>query len=211
MLEYTRVLAELIDEFNKYTGVGPKSAQRMAFDLLKKNSEQFNKMISVMRKAKEQIKYCNECFNLTTLDICEVCSNPNRDDALICIVEEAKDLVAIEKTREFKGKFHVLGGVISPLDGITSSDLNIAALENRLMRLLSENDDLNIELIMAINPSTEGEATMLYLKRSADKVLKEFPGRLSVTRLAYGLPVGADLDYTDEVTIIKALEARVSV
>jgi recombination protein RecR len=214
-VEYTRALAELIEEFNKFPGVGPKSAQRMAFSLLKKSTEQVQRFLEVVRIAKNDIKYCKYCFNLTSDEVCEICLNNQRDENLLCVVAEVKDLIAIEKTREFRGKYHVLGGLISPLDGISSVDLNISPLVERLKLMQGE-----IELIFAISPSTEGEATMLFLKRALSQldtgtVVGDADLRLNrsvlVTRLAYGLPLGSDLDYADELTIVKALEARVSI
>jgi recombination protein RecR len=214
-VEYTRALAELIEEFNKFPGVGPKSAQRMAFSLLKKSTEQVQRFLEVVRIAKNDIKYCKHCFNLTSDEVCEICLNNQRDGNLLCVVAEVKDLIAIEKTREFRGKYHVLGGLISPLDGISSVDLNISPLVERLKLMQGE-----IELIFAISPSTEGEATMLFLKRALSQLdigtaVGDADSRLSrsilVTRLAYGLPLGSDLDYADELTIVKALEARVSI
>lgn len=214
-MEYTRALAELIEEFNKFPGVGPKSAQRMAFSLLKKSTEQVQRFLEVVRIAKNDIKYCKYCFNLTSDEVCEICLNNQRDGNLLCVVAEVKDLIAIEKTREFRGKYHVLGGLISPLDGISSVDLNISPLVERLKLMQGE-----IELIFAISPSTEGEATMLFLKRALSQLeigtaVGDAESRLNrsvlVTRLAYGLPLGSDLDYADELTIVKALEARVSI
>ncbi|MBU6197586.1 MAG: recombination mediator RecR [Cyanobacteria bacterium REEB446] len=214
-MEYTRALAELIEEFNKFPGVGPKSAQRMAFSLLKKSTEQVQRFLEVVRIAKNDIKYCKYCFNLTSDEVCEICLNNQRDENLLCVVAEVKDLIAIEKTREFRGKYHVLGGLISPLDGISSVDLNINPLVERLKLMQGE-----IELIFAISPSTEGEATMLFLKRALSQLeigtaVGDADSRLNrsilVTRLAYGLPLGSDLDYADELTIVKALEARVSI
>ncbi|MFM7458918.1 MAG: recombination mediator RecR [bacterium] len=225
-MEYTRALAELIEEFNKFPGIGPKSAQRMAFSLLKKSTEQVQRFLEVVRIAKNDIKYCKYCFNLTSDEVCEICLNKQRDGNLLCIVAEVKDLIAIEKTREFRGKYHVLGGLISPLDGISSVDLNISPLLERLKLMQGE-----IELIFAISPSTEGEATMLFLKRAlsqldigtavqvadlsehsnAHEALSSKQRSILVTRLAYGLPLGSDLDYADELTIVKALEARVSI
>ena len=214
-MEYTRALAELIEEFNKFPGVGPKSAQRMAFSLLKKSTEQVQRFLEVVRIAKNDIKYCKYCFNLTSDEVCEICLNNQRDGNLLCVVAEVKDLIAIEKTREFRGKYHVLGGLISPLDGISSVDLNINPLVERLKLMQGE-----IELIFAISPSTEGEATMLFLKRALSQLdigtaVGDADSRLNrsilVTRLAYGLPLGSDLDYADELTIVKALEARVSI
>jgi recombination protein RecR len=187
----------------------------MAFSLLKKSTEQVQRFLEVVRIAKNDIKYCKYCFNLTSDEVCEICLNNQRDGNLLCVVAEVKDLIAIEKTREFRGKYHVLGGLISPLDGISSVDLNISPLVERLKLMQGE-----IELIFAISPSTEGEATMLFLKRALSQLeigtaVGDAESRLNrsvlVTRLAYGLPLGSDLDYADELTIVKALEARVSI
>lgn len=203
-MQYTKALADLIDEFKKFPGIGPRSAQRMAFTYLKKNNDQAEKFLEIFRAAKQNIKYCKQCFNLSSEEICEVCSNPNRDQASICVVETVKDLIAIERTSGYKGLYHVLGGVISPLDGIGVEDLNIYSLFERIKS--TEFDKL--EIILALGLSTEGEATMLYLRRFLNTLDKP---QILLTRLAHGLPVGADLDYTDEVTLIKALEARVLV
>ncbi|NQY80326.1 MAG: recombination protein RecR [Candidatus Caenarcaniphilales bacterium] len=245
-MEYTKALADLIEEFNKFPGVGPKSAQRMAFALLKKSNEQNQRFLEVARRAKNEIKQCSVCFNLSSDDICEICTDTKRQDNLICVVEEVKDLIAIEKTKEFRGKYHVLGGLISPLDGISSADLNVEALLERIksyfnnlnaeglsgadiqglhssknLSLLNVNDNFEnkhnaedqplkdpLELVFAISPSTEGEATMLFLKKMIGKL--DHSDQIIMSRLAYGLPLGADLDYADELTIVKALEARVS-
>ena len=184
-----------------------KSAQRMAFALLKKSQEQNHKFIEVLRRAKNEIKPCKNCFNLSSEDICEICLDNKRQKNLICVVEEVKDLIAIEKTKEFRGQYHVLGGLISPLDGISSADLNIEALLTRINKYFNDNEE-PLELVFAISPSTEGEATMLFLKKMISKL--ENSDQIIMSRLAYGLPLGADLDYADELTIVKALEARVS-
>ncbi len=227
-MEYTKALADLIEEFNKFPGVGPKSAQRMAFALLKKSNEQNQRFLEVARRAKNEIKQCSICFNLSSDDICEICTDTKRQDNLICVVEEVKDLIAIEKTKEFRGKYHVLGGLISPLDGISSADLNVEALLGRIKTYFHVNDNFEnqcnagdqihntpeslseadpLELVFAISPSTEGEATMLFLKKMISKL--DCSDQIMMSRLAYGLPLGADLDYADELTIVKALEARV--
>lgn len=226
-MEYTKALAKLIDEFRKFPGVGPKSAQRMAFAVLRKSDEAAEKFRGAIHDAKTQIHYCSQCFNLTTKELgsetpllCEICKNPKRDALQICVIEEVKDLMALERTQEFRGHYHVLGGVISPLDGISAEDLAITELMQRINKFLSE-DDLEhkqLELILALGLSTEGEATILYIRRLVEELIKSLTasGRqvpadiVKVTRLAYGLPVGADLDYADEGTLAKALEARVS-
>lgn len=215
-MEYTKALGDLIEEFRKFPSIGPKSAQRMAFSLLKKNHEQTEKLINAIKNAKSNIQYCEQCFNLTSKTnssencLCEICKNPRRNANMICVVEEVKDLIAIERTREYSGHYHVLGGVISPLDGIGADDINIAPLLERVRKKLASGEDL--ELILALGLSTEGEATILYLCRRVEKILLEIKSySIKITRLAYGLPVGADLDYTDEGTLAKAISARVAV
>ena len=206
-MRYTKELSDLIEEFAKFPTIGPKSAQRMAFTLLRKSPEQVKKFIRIIDDAKTKIRYCEKCFNLTSQEICEICTSPNRDQKQICVVESVKDLIALERTHEYKGVYHVLGGIISPLDGICAEDLNIDELIAKVKVLLEANEE--IELILAIGLSTEGEATMLYIKRLIE-YLKIETGKCNITRLAHGLPVGADLDYADETTLAKALSARVS-
>lgn len=205
-MRYTKELSDLIEEFAKFPTIGPKSAQRMAFTLLRKSPEQVKKFIRIIDDAKTKIRYCQKCFNLTSQEICEICTNSNRDQKQICVVESVKDLIALERTHEYKGVYHVLGGIISPLDGICAEDLNIDELISRVQTHLQANEEL--ELILAIGLSTEGEATMLYIKRLIE-YLKIETGKCNITRLAHGLPVGADLDYADETTLAKALSARV--
>ncbi len=221
-MKYTKALADLIEEFRKFPAIGPKSAQRMAFSLLKKSPEQVEKFIKVVRDAKTQIKYCCQCFNLTASEICEICEDARRDRKQICVVETVKDLIALERTHEYRGLYHVLGGVISPLDGISADDLNINALIARIKLELGASvvnesftfsyENEVVEIILAIGLSTEGEATMLYIKRLIDIALRELSipkEQIKITRLAHGLPVGADLDYADELTLARALDARV--
>ena len=196
-MEYTRPLAQLIDQFQKFPGVGPKSAQRMAFYLLKWNENEVEKFAETMIEAKQTIKYCETCFNLSSQSPCEICSSLKRDKSTICVVAEPKDLIAIEKTNEYKGVYHVLQGLISPLDGVGPEDIKIKEL------LVRVSDDSVKEVILAINPTVEGETTSLYL----NKILKPF--EIKVTRIAFGLPMGGDLEYVDDLTIIKALEGRV--
>lgn len=195
-MQYTKPLANLIDQFQKLPGIGPKSAQRMAFHLLKMPLSEVEKFAGTMIESKKTIKYCDTCFNLSSQNPCEICSSDKRDKSIICVVSEAKDLIAIEKTREFKGAYHVLQGLISPLDGIGPDDLRVKEL------LVRVTDETIKEVILAINPSVEGEATSLYL----NKILKPFG--VKVTRIAFGLPMGGDLEYVDELTILKALEGR---
>jgi len=195
-MQYTKPLARLIEEFQKLPGIGPKSAQRMAFHMLKMPTAEIQKFCDAILYAKEKIKYCRTCFNMSSEDPCEICSDTKRDKRIICVVSETRDLIALEKTREYKAQYHVLQGVISPLDGISPNDLRIKELIERLGQ-----EDIQ-EVILALNPSIEGEATSLYLSR----LIK--PLGIKVSRIAFGLPVGADLEYADEVTLAKALEGR---
>lgn len=194
-MEYTKPLARLIDEFQKFPGIGPKSAQRMAFYILKQSEQDVNNFAKAITEAKKLIQYCEICFNLSSEQPCEICSSNKRDDSIICVVADTKDLVALEKTKDFIGRYHVLQGLISPLEGVGPENLRITELLKRL------NDNIK-EIILAINPSVEGEATTLYLR----KLIK--PLGIKLTRIAFGLPVGSDLEYADEVTLSKALEGR---
>lgn len=195
-MEYTKPLAQLIDQFQKLPGIGPKSAQRMAFFMLKMPLLEVEKFATTLIEAKKQIKYCHICFNMSSQDPCEICSSHKRTKDTICVVAETKDLTAIEKTHEFKGVYHVLQGLISPIDGITPEDLRIKELLQRVA------DDEVKEVIFAINPSVEGDATTLYLS----KLLKPFGVKL--TRIAFGLPIGSELEYVDELTLARAMEGR---
>ncbi|MFP5503520.1 MAG: recombination mediator RecR [Candidatus Sericytochromatia bacterium] len=193
---YTKPLARLIEELQKLPGVGPKSSQRLAFHLVKQSPQAIQSLAQALLDAKAQIKFCSVCSNLSAEDPCDICRSPNREQGTICVVAEPRDLVALERTKEFKGTYHVLGGLISPLDGIGPEQLKIKEL---LARLGSGEVE---EVILAINPTVEGEATSLYLSR----LLK--PMGLRVTRIAFGLPIGGDLEYADELTLVKALEGR---
>ncbi len=193
---YTKPLAELTDFFQRFPGIGPKSAQRLAFYLLKMPLSDVEKFASKMIEAKTTIKCCSTCFNMSASDPCEICTDENRNKKVICVVAETKDLIAVEKTREFKGIYHVLQGVISPIDGIGASDIRVKEL---LTRIAQDNVE---EVILALNPSVEGEATTLYLA----KLLKPF--NITVSRIALGIPVGSDLEYADEITLARALEGR---
>ena len=195
-MEYTKPLANLVEYFQKFPGIGPKSAQRMAFFLLKMPLGEVENFAKTMVTAKETIKYCETCFNLSASNPCEICSDESRDKSTICVVAEAKDLIAIEKTREYRGQYHVLQGVISPIDGIGADDIRIKEL---LVRITDERVK---EVILALSPSVEGEATSLYLS----KLIKPF--NIKVSRIAFGLPVGADLEYADEITLARAIEGR---
>ena len=195
-MEYTKPLAQLIEFFQKFPGIGPKSAQRMAFHLLKMPLGEVQRFSRVLVEAKENIHYCNICFNMSASNPCEICSDSRRDNSVICVVAETKDLIAIEKTREYKGLYHVLQGTLSPLDGIGVEDIRIKEL---LTRLADENIK---EIILALSPSVEGEATSMYLT----KLIKPF--NIKISRIAFGLPIGSDLEYADEITLAKAIEGR---
>ena len=195
-MEYTRPIAELADFFQRFPGIGPKSAQRLAFHLLKMPLSDVEKFAEKMINAKKTVKCCSTCFNMSASDPCEICSDDNRDKSVICVVAETKDLIAVEKTREFKGQYHVLQGVISPIDGIGAADIRVKELLTRI----AENDIK--EVILALNPSVEGEATTLYIA----KLLKNFG--IKISRIALGIPVGSDLEYADEITLARALEGR---
>ena len=195
-MQYTKPLANLIDCFQKLPGIGPKSAQRIAFYLLKMPMSEVQKFAQSMLTAKETIHYCDICFNMSETNPCEICSATNRDNSTICVVAETKDLVAIENTNEYKGKYHVLQGLISPIDGIGAEDIRIKELLHRIAQ-----NEIK-EIIIALNPSVEGEATSLYLT----KLLKPF--NIKVTRIAFGLPIGSDIEYADEITLAKAIECR---
>ncbi len=198
---YTKPLARLIEELEKLPGIGPKSSQRLAFHLIKQPTQAIENLANALVDAKKQVKFCSTCQNLSAEDPCDICKNPSRDRSAICVVAEPRDLVALERTREFKGLYHVLGGLISPLDGVGPEQLKIRELLQRLQGI--DGDRTNVtEVILAINPSIEGEATSLYLGR----LLK--PAGLKVTRIAFGLPIGGDLEYADEMTLVKALEGR---
>ncbi|MEB3295806.1 MAG: recombination mediator RecR [Synechococcales bacterium] len=192
---YTRPLARLIEHFQHLPGVGPKTAQRLALHILKRPEEEVAALAQALLEAKQQVGYCSVCGHLSAEPICEICSSPKRDDSLICVVQDSRDLIALEKTREYKGKYHVLGGLISPIDGIGPEQLNIQSLIRRVSQQSVQ------EVIMAISPSVEGETTTLYVAH----LLKPFT---KVTRIAVGLPMGGDLEYADEVTLARALEGR---
>ena len=195
-MEYTKPLAQLIEFFQKFPGVGPKSAQRMALHLLKMPLGDVQRFSSILIEAKENIHYCSVCFNMSASNPCEICSDERRDKSVICVVAETKDLIAIEKTREYKGLYHVLQGTLSPLDGIGVEDLRIKGLITRIA------DEEVKEVILALSPSVEGEATSMYLT----KLLKPF--NIKISRIAFGIPVGSDLEFADEITLAKAIEGR---
>ncbi|WP_327290105.1 recombination mediator RecR [Streptomyces sp. NBC_01198] len=193
---YEGVVQDLIDELGRLPGVGPKSAQRIAFHILQADPADVRRLVHVLAEVKAKVRFCKVCGNVAQDELCRVCRDPRRDPAVICVVEEPKDVVAIERTREFRGKYHVLGGAISPIDGVGPDDLRIAELLRRLA------DGTVTELILATDPNLEGEATATYLARTVK------PMGLRVTRLASGLPVGGDLEYADEVTLGRAFEGR---
>jgi recombination protein RecR len=193
---YEGVVQDLIDELGRLPGVGPKSAQRIAFHLLQAEEPDVRRLADVLIEVKARVKFCSICFNVSEDDLCRICRDPRRDQTVLCVVEEYKDVVAIERTREFRGRYHVLGGAISPIDGIGPEQLRVREL---MMRL---SDGTVTELILATDPNLEGEATATYLTR----MLKDLD--LTVTRLASGLPVGGDLEYADEVTLGRALAGR---
>lgn len=193
---YIEPIARLINELSRLPGIGNKTAQRLAFHIINMPKEHVNGLAKAIEEVKGHIKYCQICGNISDMDICAICKNPGRDPSIICVVEDVRDIIAMEKTREFKGLYHVLNGTISPMDGIGPDDIRIKELLQRV------NDTRLKEVIMATNPNIEGEATAIYISR----LLK--PMGIKTTRIAHGLPVGGDLEYADEVTISKALEGR---
>jgi recombination protein RecR len=193
---YEGAVQDLIDELGRLPGIGPKSAQRIAFHLLAAETVDVDRLAAVLRRVKAEVKFCRTCGNVTDSEECRICRDPRRDPAVICVVEEPKDVIAIERTREFRGRYHVLGGAISPIDGIGPDDLRVRELLHRL------SDGTVTELILATDPNLEGEATATYLAR----LIK--PMGVTVSRLASGLPVGGDLEYADEVTLGRAFSGR---
>jgi recombination protein RecR len=193
---YEGVIQELIDELGRLPGVGPKSAQRIAFYLLQTDDDQAKKLAQVLLEVKERVRFCETCGNVAEQELCNICRDPRRSKATICVVEESKDVQAIERTREFKGLYHVLGGAISPIEGIGPDNLRIKELVTRL------SDPQITEVIIATDPNLEGEATATYLTRMLS------PMGITISRLASGLPVGGDLEYADEITLGRAFEGR---
>ena len=196
MSEFSPSIEKLIESFEKLPSIGNKTAIRLAFYMLNTSEEQANEFVKSIQDARKNLKFCSKCFNISDTDPCEICSNAKRDQSQICVVEDVKDVIAIEKIHEFKGLYHVLHGTISPMDGIGPDDIRIKELLARLM------DGTVKEVILATNPKVEGEATAMYIS----KIVK--PMGVKVTRLAHGIPVGGDLEYTDEFTLGKALEGR---
>ncbi len=192
---YTRPLANLIEKLQRLPGIGPKSAQRLALYLLKRPEEEIAALAQALLQAKQQVGLCQSCFHLSAEPLCNICRHPQRDSLTLCVVADSRDVIALEKTREYSGKYHVLGGTISPMDGIGPEQLNIQSLVTRV------GAQQITEVIIAISPTIEGETTTLYLGRLLKPLTK-------VTRIAFGLPMGGDLEYADEVTLARALEGR---
>ena len=193
---YSETVNKLINQFEKLPGIGHKTAVRLAFYILESDENVAKEFSETLVKAKKNVKFCSICYNLTEKDPCDICSNSKRDESTICVVENVKDVIAMEKTHEYKGKYHVLHGSISPMNNISAGDIKIKELLERLK------DDSIKEVILATNPTVEGEATAMYISR----LIK--PLGIKVTRIAHGIPVGGDLEYPDEITLIKALEGR---
>ena len=193
---YDGAVQELIDELGRLPGGGPKSAQRIAFHVLAEDPEEVRALASALLRVKEKVRFCEVCGNVTEADVCSICSDPRRMDSVICVVEESKDIVAVERTREFRGRYHVLGGSINPIQGVGPEDLRIRELISRL------SDGTVSEVIIATDPNIEGEATAAYLIRILSSI------GVAVSRLASGLPVGGDLEYADEITLSRAFEGR---
>lgn len=196
---YEGAVQDLIDEFGRLPGIGPKSAQRIAFYVLEADREDINRLADAIRVVKDKVKFCEICFNVSEQDLCNICRDAKRDQSLLCVVEESKDVMAVERTRTFRGRYHVLGGSINPIAGVGPDQLHIRELLTRLQ------DDTIEEVIIATDPNLEGEATSTYLARMLGSL------GIKITRLASGLPVGGDLEYADEVTLGRAFEGRRSV
>ena len=193
---YSPSIQKLIEEFEKLPSIGHKTAARLAFHMLNSSEEEINNFVNAITNAKKNLKYCSKCFNISDTDPCIICSNPKRDESIICVVEDVRDIIAMERTHEFNGVYHVLHGSISPMNGVGPDDIKVKELLSRLT------DGKVKEIILATNPRVEGEATAMYLS----KLIK--PLGIKVTRIARGIPVGGDLEYTDEITLMQALEGR---
>lgn len=193
---YQGAVQELIDELGRLPGIGPKSAQRIAFHILDADPDDMKRLADAIRVVKEKVKFCKVCFNVTEQETCNICLDPRRDETVICVVEESKDILTIERTRSFRGRYHVLGGAINPIGGVGPEQLHIRELVTRL------GDEKIQEIIIATDPNLEGEATATYLARMLKSI------GIKVTRLASGLPVGGDLEYADDVTLGRAFEGR---
>lgn len=200
MLKLPSSLERVINEFGKLPGIGPKSAQRLAFYLLKKDSIEINGLGDAIRALKTDITFCSECHNMAETDPCSICADQNRDHTIICVVEEPLDALAIDKTGQFKGVFHILGGVLNPMEGIGPEQLNISSLQKRVIDLGAK------EIIIATNPTLEGETTAMHIAKALGGTQGE--NAVRVTRIARGLPMGGDLEYADEITLSRALEGR---
>lgn len=198
---YAGPIQELIDQLARLPGIGPKSAQRVAFHLLKAPPDEAKKLAHSIVEAKERVRFCTQCFNVSDQDLCEYCRDSRRDPTVVCVVQEAPDIVAIERTREYRGLYHVLQGAISPIEGIGPEDLRVSELLERL-KTPADGSAAVSEVIVATNPNVEGDATAMYLARLLT------PVGVTVTRLASGMPVGGDLEYADEVTLGRALQGR---
>ena len=196
MSYYSPSIEKLVEAFEKLPSIGHKTAVRLAFHILDSSQEETNEFVNAIQSAKANLKYCSKCFNISDTDPCPICANTKRDPSIICVVEDVKDIIAMEKTHEFKGVYHVLHGSISPMNGIGPDDIKLKELLSRL------NPETVKEIILATNPRVEGEATAMYIS----KLVK--PLGIKVTRIAHGIPVGGDLEYTDEITLTKALEGR---
>ena len=194
---YSNSVLKLINQFERLPGIGHKTAIRLAFFVLESDKKFANEMAEALVDAKNKVRFCPICFNLTEQEVCDICSDKSRDASKICVVENVKDVIAMEKTHEYKGLYHVLNGAISPMNNISAGDIKIKELLERLK------DEKITEVILATNPTIEGEATAMYISR----LIK--PLGIEVTRIAHGIPVGGDLEYTDEITLIKAMEGRV--
>lgn len=195
-MHYPEPISRLIDSFMKLPGIGPKTAGRLAFHVLTMKEDTVSTFAKALVDAKRNLMYCSQCGHITDIDPCHICSDQQRDVSMICVVQDPKDVIAIEKMRDYRGRYHVLHGAISPMDGIGPEDINVASLLTRL------HDERVQELILATNPTIEGEATAMYISRLVK------PSGIRTTRIAHGLPVGGDLEYADEVTLSKALEGR---
>ena len=193
---YSPSIEKLIEAFEKLPSIGHKTAARLAFHMLNSSEEEINNFVNAITNAKKNLKYCSKCFNISDTDPCIICSNPKRDESIICVVEDVRDVIAMERTHEFNGVYHVLHGSISPMNGVGPDDIKVKELLARLT------DGKVKEIILATNPRVEGEATAMYLS----KLIK--PLGIKVTRIARGIPVGGDLEYTDEITLMQALEGR---
>lgn len=193
---YPEPISKLIDSFTKLPGIGPKTAVRLAFFVIDMNEDDVLDFAKALVRAKRELSHCSICGHITDQDVCSICQDHSRDESIICVVEDSKDVIAMEKMKEFTGKYHVLHGSISPMDGIGPEDINVADLINRLK------DEKVEEIILATNPNIEGEATAMYISRLVK------PSGIRTTRIAHGLPVGGDLEYADEVTLAKSLEGR---